>query len=301
MKYLSFKIIIAAVSVVAPASAWTTEAVEEQFRDTLLRLVQEKRIDLQSLPIRFERPAERVANLGLLVDRDDAEGLLILATVPGGSAELLGLMADDRLIEANGLSLRGPGGGERLRDLVQLWENDAVLEFLVNREGLEKRVAGRLEIIELPPLRVEIGIEDSGESAVARSSCARISTFSAAPRSQGLFPVRLLSIEGRGVGSSDSAIDFRRLHVRDQDTFRLEPGRVRLEISELIDRRHFMPVVERIRTRQGAKTHRQLDLEVEPGMTYYLAARLLSDRAEQVIAGEYWEPVVWRVRKQACQ
>lgn len=268
-----------------------SEVLSEQFRDTLMRLAQSGQLDEQAEPLVIERPAERVANLGLLVDRDDRQGLLVLGTMPGGSAEAMGLRGGDRLLEANGIDLRGAGAGERMRRLVELWDDEDELQISLLRDGREQSLSGPIQVFQLPSLRVELGATNAQteERGVAGSTCARISTFPGASRSRSLFPVRVMAIEGRGAG------DHR------QDTFRIPVGQVTIRLAEQIDSSYFPPAVNTLRTRRGADTLHEYVLDAEPGVTYFLAAQLLRDRTERIVDGSYWRPVVWRQRAESCR
>jgi hypothetical protein len=276
----------------AAASAPASENLGEQFRDTLLRLAQAGQLEDLNTPILIRRPPERVVDLGLLVDRDDSRGLLILGTVPGGAADALGLQAGDRLIAANDVDLRGQGAGDRMRELITVWEDGDELIVDVRRGEQKLRLAGSVQVIQLPAMSIELraaSADDLIGTPAPGSSCARISTFPGAPRSRNLFPVQLLSVNGRGAGA------------RDQESYRLPPGKVTLRIAERIDSRYFSPTANSLRTRRSGDTLLDLELELEAGVTYFLAALFFSDRSERILGGDYWQPVVWRQRGESCR
>lgn len=285
-------VIVLLLQLFATASARAGENLGEQFRDTLLRLAQAGQLDGLDTPILIQRPSERVVDLGLLVDRDDSRGLLILGTVPGGAADALGLQAGDRLIAANDVDLRGAGAGERMRQLITVWDDGDELIVDVRRGERELRLAGSVQVVQLPAMRVELlapSEDDVIGGAAPGSSCARVSSFPGAPRSRNLFPVRLLSINGRVAGA------------KDQESYRLPPGRVTLRIAEQIDSRYFSPAANSLRSRRSGDTLLDLELELEAGVTYYLAAQFFSDRVERILGGDYWQPVVWRQRGESCR
>lgn len=114
--------LVLALVLAAPAAAQPGgDPVEEAFRLALLRLSQDGLLGADAVPRVIDRPAEKVANFGALVDRDEADGLRVLGTLPGGSAERIGLRTGDLLLAANGTALRGAGAGERMRERWRAW------------------------------------------------------------------------------------------------------------------------------------------------------------------------------------
>lgn len=287
---------------VAPP-AWSADdaGIGDEFDRALLRLAQSGQLRDAGDAIVVEQPARRVANLGLLIDRDHDDGLLVLGTLPGGSAERIGLRAGDRLVEANGTDLRGRGASERMRSIIDGLEGDNALAVRVQRDGQDQRLAGVVEAVELPAMRVELKAGgDAGSGAVAsagdgrvagdpESSCARVTTFHAAPRSRDLYPARLLAVDGELPGPSS------------QDSFRIEPGRHVLTVAEIIDEREFSPVANTQRSRHGRQLVRTLEIDARPGVTYLLSARLLRDRRGSILDAGYWQPVVWKERAEPCR
>ncbi len=290
MSRTAFAVLLLAMFISTP-QVHGNDVLSEQFRDTLLRLAQDGRLKHLDAPLVMERSAERVANLGLLVDRDDTRGLLVLGTLPGGSAEAIGLQAGDRLLEANSIDLRGTGAGDRMRRLVDIWDDGDELQVKVVRDGQELALAGPMQILRLPSLRIELGAMavEGRMPGDAESSCARISTFPAAPRGQNLFPIRVLAIDGRGSGELS------------QDTFRIPVGRVTVRLSERIDTRHFSPSANSQRGRRGGDVHHEIVIDTKPGVTYFLAAQFFPNRADRIVDGQYWQPVVWKERGESCR
>lgn len=286
------------------ASTADGDDIGEEFRQTLLRLAQAGELPAGDTPVFIERPAERVPNFGLLIDRDNDAGLLVLGTLPGGSAEQIGLQAGDRLLAANNVDLTGPGGSVRMRGLLDEIDDEAPMAFRVLRDGREERLAGTVEAVALPAMRVELipandtaGGAGSDTDAIAMdhvagdpdSSCGRISTFPVAPRTRQLFSARLIAVDGELPGPSS------------QDTFRIAPGRHVLTVAEAIDPRYFQSIANQQRSRQGRRGYKDIEIDVRPGVTYLLAARFHLDRSSQILDGGYWEPVIWKERAEACR
>lgn len=280
---LVLALVLAAPAVAQPGG----DPVEEAFRLALLRLSQDGLLGPDAVPRVIDRPAEKVANFGALVDRDEADGLRVLGTLPGGSAERIGLRTGDLLLAANGTALRGTGAGDRMRELLASLDDGDPVRFELLRDGRSQQVAGTMQVLELPAVRVEL-LDSAVLAGDPESRCGRLSTFPVPPRSRHLHPARLLAVDGRLPGPSS------------QDSFRLPPGRYRLTLAEVIDSREFSAVANRQRARSDAR-EASLELEVRPGVTYLLAARLEPTRRERILDGSYWQPVVWRERSESCR
>src|SRR5947209_9186741 len=93
----------------------TEQQLREELRMMLARLAASGALGAhpEQILLDVDEPAQRVSDLGLLVDSTSAEtardGLRVIATTPGGNADRLGLRAGDRLIGINGHSLRNLG------------------------------------------------------------------------------------------------------------------------------------------------------------------------------------------------
>lgn len=261
----------------------------------------------QEVALRLSLPAERYLDLGLLVDpRDPApRGLRVLGTTPGGTAQVLGLRAGDLLVAVGESSLVGLGvdeaGNSRavatLRAVVDALPDGGRLALSVERDGRAVAIDGAVAVRYLPPLRIELGEGDrvaalgaaaaGGAIAAAGSTatdagCGRISSFHVAPRSEGLYPARVLTIDGAIPGPGD------------QDTYRLAPGRHLLEVAEDIDAQDLPASFSRRRAALGRKT---LEVVVEPGTTHLVAARLVDTLGGR----DYWTPVVWKTLAEDCR
>jgi hypothetical protein len=282
--------LLALVSAAAAQAADVGE-IGEEFRQTLLRLAQAGALPADGGVLHVERPAERVVDFGLLVDRDQGDGLRVLGTLPGASAERMGLRAGDRLLEANGTDLRGVGANERMRQVLDGLDDDQRLDVLIERAGSQQRLAGVVDTYELPAMRIELqAASDVGRVVGDETSrCGRISTFHVSPRQRDLFAARLVAIDGRSPGTPS------------QETFRVSPGRHVLTVVEHIDPREFSGVANLRRTRAGGLDSRTLELDVQPGVTYLLAARLLRGQGVGTGPGDYWQPVIWKERAEVCR
>jgi hypothetical protein len=97
------------------------------------------------------------------------------------------------------------------------------------------------------------------------------------------------------------AVDGRQAGVSRQESYRLTPGRHELTVAEAIDEAQFSGVASRQRAQAGPGRHRTLTIDVEPGVTYLLAARLERQRGSRIADGSYWTPVIWSQRAERCR
>jgi len=247
-------------------------------------------------------PAQRVSDLGLLVDSasDRRDGVRVLGVTPGEQAQKMGVRGGDLITAVNGISLaqRDHAAGE-LRRIVDALPDQADVSFdLLRTFGHPITVRGVVTSRRLPPMRLILGDATTTMPATAApataatptdpNACGRISDFDVAPRQQQLHGARVLSIDGRAAGPSDS-------HV-----FRVTAGTHTLEVGERIDAR-YLPFNDRQRqagTKTGTKT---LQVDVPADTTLLVAARLNADKQRQWQQAAYWDPVVWKTANERCR
>lgn len=128
------------------------------------------------------------------------------------------------------------------------------------------------------------------------SRCGYVSNVQGiVPRSEDIFGVEITRIDGES-----TPLDVPNRH-------RLEPGTHVLMLSDRIQA-HRLPSaanaqIAKMKKLERQRAYRQFTLEVEPGVSYAIGARVLRDRldADSIRANEYWEPVVWDRRAEPCQ
>lgn len=304
-----------ALALLASGSAAAGPAPEDvlrhELRETVARVLASEAFAgraSDAIGLTLTLPAERYLDLGLLLDvRDPApDGIAVLGTTPGGTAQGLGLRAGDRIVAVGDAPLAGLGldaegrsvAVARLRTVLDALPDGGRLALAVERAGRRIAIDGAVAVRYLPPLRLELGEGDlvagtgaaaaaasrlpAAAAAATASGCGRISTFHVAPRGERLYPARVLSIDGAIPGPAD------------QDTFRLPPGTHRVEIAEDIAVQDLPAAFSRRRAALGRKT---LEVVVEPGTTHLVAARLV----DTLGGADYWEPVVWKTLAEECR
>lgn len=253
------------------------------------------------LKLNFSEPARDVDNLGVVISGNDSSdaGLAVVAVTPGSAAARMGVHSGDRLTAVNGEVLTDLG-----RDAVELPRAVAVMRteiakvgdgekitLTVDRDGRRIAFEGRLQRLRLPPLQLSVGdgvqvASNSPASAPPVEGCGRINEFDVAPRQQQLHRAQLIAIDGNSPGPSGSP------------SFRLSAGRHTLTVSEAIEDR-YLSFNNRLRN-SGSDRYKQIDVDVKPDTTYYLAARLNKDKVDQWRDGAYWDPALWLEKTERC-
>lgn len=282
-------------------------AVEQRLREELRALVAELvesgafgDRSAREISLAVDTPAQRVSNLGLLVDSAQAgdDGLHVLAVTPGGSAERMGLRAGDVLLSLNGTRLAGTAGAAALlRRQVDDLPNGGALVFEAKRDGRAQTFSGKLSSVELPAMRLTLGAAAAQPSSsvgasstppiAAAQGCGRLSDFDVAPRQQHLHGAKILSVDGEVPGPSGSK------------SYVVRAGHHVLKIAEQIESR-YLAFNDRLRNTGPESRHKTIEVDVEPNTTLFVAARLDDARRNEWRDGAYWEPVVWRTTQETC-
>lgn len=281
------------------ANAAVEQRLREELRALMSELVESGAFGDRSpreISLAVDSPAQRVSNLGLLVDsaRDHRDGLHVLGVTPGGGAERMGLRAGDVVVAVNGTRLGGSGNvTATLRQTVDGLPNGSPLAFEVKRDGHSQTFSGTLSSIELPAMRLTIGggtpkaVTGIDPPATATGGCGRISDFDVAPRQQQLHAAKLLSVDGELPGPTGSK------------SYQIPAGRHVLKIAEQIEPR-YLAFNDRLRNAGAGPRHKTLEVEVEPNTILFVAARLNDDKRNEWRDGAYWDPVIWKTAPEAC-
>lgn len=156
---------------------------------------------------------------------------------------------------------------------------------------------------------------------VVAGSCPATATARPEPPSgQGLYPVRLLRVDGRTADSSPRQEMIRGTQVNDgpvptsifsappidpatqmRSEIRLAGGHRTLQVIEQIPNDALTPLAVKDRRWAGAARPKELVLDAVEGREYAIAARLVPDQANRTRANAHWEPVVWREQARVCR
>lgn len=290
---------VPANSAAGGANAAVEQRLREELRALMIELVESGAFGDRSpreIALAVDSPAQRVSNLGLLVDsaRDGGDGLHVLAVTPGGGAQRMGLRGGDVLLAVNGTRLAGgSGGATTLRETVDRLPNGGAVAFELQRDGRTQTLSGNLSSVELPAMQLTIGggaakpAAGIDPRAAPAQGCGRISDFDVAPRQQQLHAAKIISIDGAlpGPGGSKS--------------YRVPTGRHVLKVAEQIEPR-YLSFNDRLRNSGVGSRYKTLEVEVEPSTTLLVAARLHDDKRNEWRDGAYWDPVAWKASQESC-
>ena len=254
----------------------------------------------EEVHLSIDEPSRRVADLGVLVDSTSAErahdGLRIVGTTPGGSAEHGGLRSGDVIVSVNGTSLKNLGADSDGRALaaatLRSSVNDAAsnlqLDVLRNGDLLAMNVP--VQSVFVPAMRVELGsgtVAAQTATTSSSSGCGRISTYDVAPRSERVYHATIEQIDGVTPGPSG------------QETYRVSAGQHKLLVNEDIPTRQIG--IGPDATMRSQRDHSKvLIVDVKPDTTMMVGAKFHQDKANNVRTGEYWDPIVWREKGMSC-
>lgn len=230
-------------------------------------------------------PTDRIRyELGAVVDvrRASADGVPLLAITPGGAADRLGLLAGDRLRTVNGRRLDNtPKPSSALEDALQ--EGNGALSVEVMRDGKVLMLSGRADTASIAP------------QGGTRRSCGYVSALAGVvPRRQGIFHADITQIDGRSTP------------IQPTYRHRVAAGKHVLVVREFIDPKRLNSAqllqIAKMKRFAFARAYKSLVVDVEPGMSYRIGARLIKDKldTQSIRDNAYWEPVVWEKVPEAC-
>lgn len=221
--------------------------------------------------------------LGAVVDvrRASVDGVTVLAVTPGGAADRLGLRPGDRLRAINGRRLDDTAKpGSTLESALQ--ESDGTLRVEVMRNGNPLVLSGRADSV------------SSAAQGVSRS-CGHVSARAGVvPRREDIFAADITQVDGR---STPLYPEYRH---------KLSAGNHVLVVRDFIDPKRLnsaqLAQIAKLKKFAYARAYKSIVVNVEPGMTYYIGARLLRDKldTQSIRDNAYWEPVVWKKVAEAC-
>jgi PDZ domain-containing protein len=288
----------------ATATTDTEQRVRQDTQQMLSRLAASGALGQhpEQVNLHVDQPAQRVTNLGILVDSTSADrardGLHVLGTTPGSTAEHLGLHPGDIILAVNGTSLRGLGADSdghalaamTLKTTIEALPDSAPLQFDIVRAGNNLALNAPLQSVYLPALHMELGAaalaDTTSANAAAGEGCGRVSTFDVAPRGDHQYHALILLLDGVTPGPRGGS-----------ELYRVSAGPHHLLVAEQIPTQQ---IGIGDMAAQRRKTSKELDIVVKPGYTSMIAAQFHVDKATNIMNGGYWDPVVWREVAASC-
>ena len=274
---------------ILPAAARPADVgqLQRDVESALLALGDRGALGTSDEPLTVSSPTQVRYELGaVLVPRADGAPA-VMAITPGGAAERLRLRVGDRLVSVNGKQLAGVADPvAALQSAIAADDGALRVEYL--RAGKVRVSTGTAGIVAIPAYQLVVGAATTG-------TCdGFVSDQGAQPRSHAIYAADITRIDGRSTPP------------RPMNRHRVDPGRHVLTVRELVDRtwlnRTQARTIEMMQRRERARAYKPLVVDVQPGTTYKIGARLLRDRldADSIRANAYWEPVVWAVDPDAC-
>ena len=218
--------------------------------------------------------------LGAVVDARNANsnGMTVLAVTPDAAADRIGLRAGDQLRAINGYRLDdAPRPASTLETGLQ--QGNGALRLEVLRDGRKLLLSGRADAL----------------GTTSAPSCGYVSdTQGVVPKSQDIFNVEITQIEGRSTPLLPS------------NRHRVDSGKRVLVVRELIQERYLnssqLQQIRKMKKFAFARAYKSLIVDVEPGMSYRIGARLIREKLDtrSIRDNAYWEPVVWSKVPQSC-
>jgi hypothetical protein len=284
----------------------TTQRVREEMHQALMRLATSGVLGAhpEQLAINIDEPAQRTVNLGLLVDSTSAanahDGLRVLGSTPGSTAEQLGVRPGDVIVSVNGHSLRELGADERgralaaatLRSDIDALPPDAQVQLDVRRGGTMLALNGPLQSVQLPALHVMLGAAAMSATPAPTSDmggCGYISQLDIAPRQQSLFHATIEQIDGTTPGP------------RGAPRYRVAAGTHTLLVREDIPTQRLKTVMTEFAAVNFRSQSKQLTIDVKPDTTVMIASHFKGNDSTDVSRGGYWDPVAWKEVAETCR
>ena len=274
---------------VATAAAQDADLAQLQrdVESSLLALGDRGALGATDQPLQVSSPAQVRFELGAVaVPRADGSPA-IMAITPGSAAERLRLRVGDRLVSVNGKRLAGVQDPvATLQSAIAAADGSLRVEYL--RAGKAMAASGIADVVAIPAYQLVVG-------APAAGSCdGFVSDQGVQPRSHGIYAADITRVDGRSTP------------LYAVNRHRVAPGRHVLTVSESIDRTWLnsaqIRTIALMQRRERARAYKPLVVDVRPGHTYKVGARLLRDRLDTagIRDNAYWEPVVWAVETGRC-
>lgn len=283
--------VLLALLLAAPLPAMAQQAdtaqLQRDVESALLALGDRGALGSTDEPFKVASPAQVRYELGAVVMPRPDGAPAIMAITPGGAAERLRLRVGDRLVSVNGQRLAGDA------DLVATLQSaiaggDGALRVDYLRAGKVQTLRGSADVVAIPAYQLVVGAATTG-------ACEGFVTDQGVqPRSHAIYAADITRIDGRSTPLSPV------------NRHRVEPGLHVVIVRELVNRawlnRAQIRTIELMQRRERARAYKPLVVDVAPGATYKIGARLLRDKLDpdSIRDNAYWEPVVWAVEPGRC-
>jgi hypothetical protein len=280
---------LAAAPQLTAESEALVEQLKTQIKGTLLAIGKnEAKVGktAEDINLTIELPAQKEANLGLLLDVDEpSKGFKILSVTPGSTAESLDLEIGANLVSFNNTKIQSSNSIDILNQIQMLSAGDSI-QFSVDNGNNVSSYNTTLEGRFTPTIRLQVGTPGAKVAAnmleADSSACGYVSVLFGPPRSRDLYASYINKID-------DNAT------IRSRHSFKLSAGKHQIYVHELIDD----PSLKR--RRGGMKSSKLIEVNIEPNKTYHIAAKFDRKKRTRKSREEYWNPVVWKTSDSECE
>jgi len=128
------------------------------------------------------------------------------------------------------------------------------------------------------------------------STCAYLTVNQGeVPESRDIFDAVITQIDGKSTPLTRT------------NRYRVEPGPHVLTVADRIDPKRIPAAantqISKMKRLEQQRAYKKVELDVQPGLSYALGAKLLRDRldVDSIRDNAYWEPVVWDMRAEPCK
>ncbi|MBO9716636.1 MAG: hypothetical protein J7507_07460 [Pseudoxanthomonas sp.] len=128
------------------------------------------------------------------------------------------------------------------------------------------------------------------------SSCAYLTVNQGEiPETRDIFDAVITQIDGKSTPMSRT------------NRYRVEAGVHVLTLADRIDPKRVPAAantqISKMKRLEQQRAYKKVELDVQPGVTYALGAKLLRDRldVDSIRDNAYWQPVVWDMRPEPCK
>ena len=221
--------------------------------------------------------------LGAVVDLRQAskKGATVLAVTPRGAAERIGLRAGDQLRAINGTRLDDTTKPATAFDNA-LQESNGNLQVEAVRNGMKLLLSGKADATTDP-------------SNASKQACGYITDQARpTPREDDIFAADITQIDGRSTPTVP------------RNRHRVETGKRVIVVREFIHPSRLnssqLQQIEKMKKFSFARAYKSLVVDVKPGTSHRIGARLLRDKldTQSIRDNAYWEPVVWAEVPETC-
>ncbi len=259
------------------------QQMQDNIKNTLLSISEietSKGNDMADFYYQLSLPQHETVQLGMVMDiPDNEDGFKVLSVSANGLAEKLGIKTGDVIKKLNESAITKESYQDVFTELKQLKHNQKI-ELSIERANKNKVIQGRVDSLTVPSVVLISGIQLATAKVDRTSNCGRVSVFDLPRGGSNLFSATFHRVGDRNVMS------------RRETSYKLPPGKHVIYVKEKI-------VGEQLdRSRKGKA--KGIEINIEAGKEYSLAARYIPENKMKIFKAEYWEPTLWQVSSKSC-